>query len=166
MCGHFDASPWQVRRTVRCPDRTRGQTTNDSDSGESIFRNDLCNADVALGDLLVHDGAAAEAERHAARVFGADRTYFVLNGTSTNTVVTNAVLRPGDPVLFDSGDLARSRVSAARTHRTSVSYLRAIAHWDRRFRGFGHDTHGVENRDGASYVQCLTIEASPRTVSA
>src|SRR4029450_8645193 len=70
--------------------------------GESIFRNDLCNADVALGDLVIHDGAAAEAERHAARVFGADQTYFVLNGTSTsNKVVTNAVLRPGDLVLFD-----------------------------------------------------------------
>jgi ornithine decarboxylase len=70
--------------------------------GESIFRNDLCNADVALGDLLVHDGAAAEAERHAARVFGADQTYFVLNGTSTsNKVVANALLRPGDLVLFD-----------------------------------------------------------------
>jgi arginine/lysine/ornithine decarboxylase len=47
-----------------------------------------------------------------------------------------------------------------------LSYLRALAHWDRRFPGFGHDTHGVENRDGASHVQCLTIEASPSTVSA
>ena len=35
-------------------------------------------------------------------MFGADRTYFVLNGTSTsNKVVTNAVLRRGDLVLFD-----------------------------------------------------------------
>ena len=70
--------------------------------GESIFRNDLCNADVDLGDLLIHEGAAADAQRHAARVFGADRTYFVLNGTSTsNKVVTGAVLRQGDLVLFD-----------------------------------------------------------------
>ena len=29
--------------------------------GESIFRNDLCNADVDLGDLLIHEGAAARA---------------------------------------------------------------------------------------------------------
>jgi arginine decarboxylase len=36
-----------------------------------------------------------------------------------------------------------------------LSYLRALAHWDRRFPGFGHDTHGVENRDGTCYVQCL-----------
>ncbi len=70
--------------------------------GENIFRNDLCNADVDLGDLLIHDGAAAEAQKYAARVFGADRTYFVLNGTSTsNKVVANAVLRRGDLVIFD-----------------------------------------------------------------
>src|SRR6185503_3890351 len=70
--------------------------------GEQIFRNDLCNADVDLGDLLIHVGAAVEAQRHAAQVFGADRTYFVLNGTTTaNKVVTNAILRRGDLVLFD-----------------------------------------------------------------
>lgn len=70
--------------------------------GEQLFRNDLCNADVDLGDLLIHVGAAVEAQRHAARVFGADRTYFVLNGTSTaNKIVAHAVLRRGDLVLFD-----------------------------------------------------------------
>jgi arginine/lysine/ornithine decarboxylase len=70
--------------------------------GEQIFRNDLCNADVDLGDLLIHVGAAVDAQRHAAAVFGADRTYFVLNGTSTsNKIVTQATLRPGDVVLFD-----------------------------------------------------------------
>jgi len=70
--------------------------------GENVFRDDLCNADVELGDLLIHVGPAVEAQRHAARVFGADRTYFVLNGTSTsNKVVAEATLRRGDLVLFD-----------------------------------------------------------------
>ncbi|MCA0325486.1 MAG: ornithine decarboxylase [Proteobacteria bacterium] len=70
--------------------------------GEGIFRNDLCNADVALGDLLIHEGAAVEAQKFAAQVFGADKTYFVLNGTSTsNRIVTNALLKPDDLVLFD-----------------------------------------------------------------
>lgn len=70
--------------------------------GEAIFRNDLCNADVELGDLLIHEGAADEAQAHAAAVFGADRSYFVLNGTSTsNKIVTGAMLRRGDLVLFD-----------------------------------------------------------------
>src|SRR6187551_2981059 len=70
--------------------------------GEQIFRNDLCNADVELGDLLIHVGAAVEAQKFAAQVFGADRTYFVLNGTTTsNKVVTGATLRRDDLVLFD-----------------------------------------------------------------
>jgi arginine/lysine/ornithine decarboxylase len=36
-----------------------------------------------------------------------------------------------------------------------IGYLRALSEWDARFPGFGHDTHGVENRDGVYYVQCL-----------
>lgn len=69
---------------------------------ENTFRADLCNADVAMGDLLIHEGPALAAQKHAARVYNADKTYFVLNGTSTsNKVVLNAVLTPGDIVLFD-----------------------------------------------------------------
>ena len=93
-----------------CPGHQGGQFYRKSPTGqlffkyfgESIFRNDLCNADVDLGDLLIHEGPAVEAQRYAAKVFGADKTYFVLNGTSTsNKIVTNAVLRRGDLVLFD-----------------------------------------------------------------
>ena len=70
--------------------------------GEALFRADLCNADVAMGDLLIHEGAPCIAQQHAAKVFNADKTYFVLNGTSSsNKVVLNALLTPGDLVLFD-----------------------------------------------------------------
>jgi ornithine decarboxylase len=70
--------------------------------GENLFRADLCNADVAMGDLLIHEGAPYDAERHAAKVFNADQTYFVLNGTSaSNKVAHAALLTPGDVVLFD-----------------------------------------------------------------
>lgn len=70
--------------------------------GETLFRSDLCNADVQLGDLLIHEGYALEAQEHAAEVFHADKTYFVLNGTSSsNKVVLNALLTPGDLVLYD-----------------------------------------------------------------
>ena len=93
-----------------CPGHQGGQFYRKSPAGqlffkhfgEAIFRNDLCNADVDLGDLLIHEGPAEEAQHHAAQVFGADRTYFVLNGTSSsNKVVTGALLRRGDLVLFD-----------------------------------------------------------------
>ena len=70
--------------------------------GETIFRSDLCNADVSMGDLLIHEGAPCAAQQEAARIYNADKTYFVLNGTSaSNKVVLNAVLAPGDLVLFD-----------------------------------------------------------------
>ncbi len=70
--------------------------------GENLFRSDLCNADVALGDLLIHEGSALRAQRHAAKVYNADKTYFVLNGTSaSNKVVCNALVTEGDLVLFD-----------------------------------------------------------------
>jgi arginine decarboxylase len=36
-----------------------------------------------------------------------------------------------------------------------VSYLRALRDWDRRFPGFGHDTHGVEVEDGEYQLYCL-----------
>ena len=70
--------------------------------GENVFRADMCNADVKLGDLLIHEGSAKHAQKFAAKVFNADKTYFVLNGTSAaNKVVTNALLTRGDLVLFD-----------------------------------------------------------------
>ena len=70
--------------------------------GDHIFRTDLCNADVKLGDLLIHEGYAHDAQAHAAAVYNADKTYFVLNGTSSaNKVVLNALLTPGDIILYD-----------------------------------------------------------------
>ena len=108
--GGLMAYDGEANITFACPGHQGGQFYRKSPAGqlffkhfgEEVFRNDLCNADVDLGDLLIHEGPAAEAQRYAARVFGADRTYFVLNGTSTsNKVVTNAVLRRGDLVLFD-----------------------------------------------------------------
>ena len=87
----------EAKISFACPGHQGGQFYRKSPAGqlffkhfgEQIFRNDLCNADVELGDLLIHVGAAVDAQKHAAQVFGADRTYFVLNGTSTsNKVVT------------------------------------------------------------------------------
>ncbi len=70
--------------------------------GEAIFRNDLDNSVVELGDLLIHEGPALQAQKEAAKIFGAERTYFVLNGTSTsNKIVSSAIVAQGDLVLFD-----------------------------------------------------------------
>lgn len=101
----FDAN-----RTWACPGHQGGQMFMHHPAGrlffdhmgENVFRDDICNAMVSLGDLLIHEGPALAAQQSAARIFGADRTYFVLNGTSmSNKVVNTALLRSNDIVLFD-----------------------------------------------------------------
>lgn len=69
--------------------------------GERFWRSDF-NFVPDLGDILTHTGAYLESEKEAARIFGADRTYFVLNGTSTSVKMVNgALVKKGDLVLFD-----------------------------------------------------------------
>jgi ornithine decarboxylase/arginine decarboxylase len=70
--------------------------------GEAVFRDDLDNSVLELGDLLTHEGPALQAQKEAAKIFGAEKTYFVLNGTSTsNKVALAALVTDGDLVLFD-----------------------------------------------------------------
>jgi ornithine decarboxylase/arginine decarboxylase len=70
--------------------------------GEAVFRDDLDNSVLELGDLLTHEGPALQAQKEAAAIFGAERTYFVLNGTSaSNKIVLSALVAEGDLVLFD-----------------------------------------------------------------
>jgi arginine decarboxylase len=70
--------------------------------GEELFRTDLSVSVGELGSLLDHSGVVGDAERNAARVFGADQTYFVLNGTSTsNQIVAHSCVTAGDFILVD-----------------------------------------------------------------
>ena len=67
-----------------------------------MFRDDLDNSVLELGDLLTHEGPALQAQQEAAAIFGAEKTYFVLNGTSSsNKIVLPALVAEGDLVLFD-----------------------------------------------------------------
>ncbi|XPE54104.1 Orn/Lys/Arg decarboxylase N-terminal domain-containing protein [Shigella flexneri] len=94
--------------------------------GENVFRADMCNADVKLGDLLIHEGSAKDAQKFAAKVFHADKTYFVLNGTSAaNKVVTNALLTRGDLVLFDRNNHKSNHHGALIQAGTTPVYLEA-----------------------------------------
>src|SRR5207344_1282132 len=55
-----------------------------------------------LDSLLEPTGTIKVAQEKAARALGGDRTFFVTNGTSTsNKIVHQALLRPGDIVLID-----------------------------------------------------------------
>ena len=70
--------------------------------GEAVFRDDLDNSVLDLGDLLTHEGPALKAQKEAAQIFGAEKTYFVLNGTSSsNKIVLGNLVAEGDLVLFD-----------------------------------------------------------------
>ena len=70
--------------------------------GENLLRSDLGISTAELGSLLDHVGPPAESERNAARIFGADWTFYVLNGSSTsNQIVSHAAIAWDEMVLVD-----------------------------------------------------------------
>lgn len=124
--------------------------------GENLFRADMCNADVKLGDLLIHEGSAKHAQKFAAKVFNADKTYFVLNGTSAaNKVVTNALLTRGDLVLFDRNNHKSNHHGALIQAGATPVYLEA----SRNPFGFigGIDAHCFDEK----YLRELIAEVAP-----
>ena len=70
--------------------------------GENLFRTDMGIERGALGSLLGHTGPVGESERYAARVFGAHRSYSVLNGTSaSNRAIMSACVGDNEIALCD-----------------------------------------------------------------
>ncbi|MCK4229728.1 ornithine decarboxylase [Enterobacter asburiae] len=124
--------------------------------GENVFRADMCNADVKLGDLLIHEGSAKHAQKFAAKVFNADKTYFVLNGTSAaNKVVTNALLTRGDLVLFDRNNHKSNHHGALIQAGATPVYLEAARN------PFGFIGGIDEHCFGDAYLRDLIREAAP-----
>src|SRR4029079_16709507 len=70
--------------------------------GENLFRTDMGIERGALGSLLGHTGPIGESERYAAHVFGAHRSYSVLNGTSgSNRAIMSACVGDAEIALCD-----------------------------------------------------------------
>jgi arginine decarboxylase len=70
--------------------------------GENLFRTDMGIERGSLGSLLGHTGPIGESERYAARVFGAHRSYSVLNGTSgSNRSIMSACVGDEEIALCD-----------------------------------------------------------------
>jgi len=89
--------------------------------GEQLFRSDLSISVAELGSLLDHSGPVGEAEKYAAKVFGADRTYFVTNGTSTsNKIVFFGRVTEDDIVLVDRNCHKSAEHSLTMTHAVPV----------------------------------------------
>lgn len=70
--------------------------------GENMLRADLSVSVPMLDSLLHPTGVIAESQKLAAKAFGARKTYFATNGTSTsNKVIFQTLLAPGDKLLLD-----------------------------------------------------------------
>ncbi|MBS0588781.1 MAG: aminotransferase class I/II-fold pyridoxal phosphate-dependent enzyme [Proteobacteria bacterium] len=70
--------------------------------GEHLFRADLSVSVPMLDSLMEPTGVIAEAQKIAAKAFGARRTFFATNGTSTaNKVIFQTLLAPGNKLLLD-----------------------------------------------------------------
>jgi arginine/lysine/ornithine decarboxylase len=63
---------------------------------------------------------------------------------------------PGIPMLMPGENLGPA-------NGPWIGYLRALRDWDVRFPGFGHETHGVEVRDGEHYLQCVKLEPASKS---
>jgi arginine decarboxylase len=71
--------------------------------GENLMRSDLGISTSPLGSWLDHIGPPGESERNAARIFGADWTFYVLGGSSTsNQIVGHGVIGQDDLVIVDA----------------------------------------------------------------
>jgi arginine/lysine/ornithine decarboxylase len=83
-----------------------------------------------------------------------------LDGLADRVLATSVVpYPPGIPMLMPGE-------ATGANNGPYLGYLRALRAWDKRFPGFGHDTHGVENREGEYYVQCLKSGAGTEAVRA
>jgi arginine decarboxylase len=70
--------------------------------GVNLFLAESSATTGGLDSLLEPTGNIKDAQEKAARAFGADRVFFVTNGTSTsNKMVEQALLGPGDIMLVD-----------------------------------------------------------------
>jgi len=89
--------------------------------GEQLLRSDLSISVGELGSLLDHSGPIGEAEKYAAKVFGADMTYFVTNGTSTaNKIVFFGAVTQDDIVLVDRNCHKSAEHALTMTHSIPV----------------------------------------------
>lgn len=69
---------------------------------QGAFAADISDSSSVIGDPSSHEGVSGEAEALAASVYGSDRCFFVLGGTSTsNRIAISALVSEGDLILFD-----------------------------------------------------------------
>ncbi|MBB6463585.1 Orn/Lys/Arg family decarboxylase [Flammeovirga kamogawensis] len=70
--------------------------------GENTLRSDLSISVPDLGSLLDHSGPIGDSEKFASETFNSDKSYYVLNGTSTvNQIIWRSQVAQNDLALVD-----------------------------------------------------------------
>ncbi|MCP3965556.1 MAG: lysine decarboxylase [Lentisphaerae bacterium] len=115
--------------------------------GENIFRSDINTTSPSVGSVLEHSSAVGESEKQAAKVFGADLTYYVVNGTSTsNKIVFHAFVCDDDIVLIDR-NCHKSVMHGVIMTRSRPVYLRPV-----------RNSHGIIGPIPLSEFERVTVE--------
>jgi arginine decarboxylase len=101
---------WMAKDSWHTPGHSSGESLRGSPwvndfyefMGEHVFDADLSVSVKMLDSLMEPTGVIAEAQTVAAKAFGAARTFFATNGTSTaNKVIFQTLLAPGEKLLLD-----------------------------------------------------------------
>ena len=101
---------WMAKDQWHTPGHSSGESLRGSPwvndfyefMGEHVFDADLSVSVPMLDSLMEPKGVIAEAQQMAAKAFGAKRTFFATNGTSTaNKVIVQTLLAPGEKLLLD-----------------------------------------------------------------
>ncbi|QSH40050.1 Orn/Lys/Arg decarboxylase N-terminal domain-containing protein [Lentisphaerota bacterium ZTH] len=115
--------------------------------GENIFRSDINTTCRPVGSVLEHSSAVGESEKQAAEVFGADLTYYVINGTSTsNKIIFHAFVCDDDIVLIDR-NCHKSIMHGIIMTRSRPVYLRPV-----------RNSHGIIGPIPLKEFERLTVE--------
>jgi arginine decarboxylase len=101
---------WMAKDQWHTPGHSSGESLRGSPwvndfyefMGEHVFDADLSVSVPMLDSLMDPKGVIGEAQAMAAKAFGARRTFFATNGTSTaNKVIFQTLLAPGEKLLLD-----------------------------------------------------------------
>ncbi len=101
---------WMAKDQWHTPGHSSGESLRGSPwvndfyefMGEHVFDADLSVSVPMLDSLMEPKGVINEAQQKAAKAFGARRTFFATNGTSTaNKVIFQTLLAPGEKLLLD-----------------------------------------------------------------
>src|ERR687895_237935 len=101
---------WMAKDQWHTPGHSSGESLRGSPwvndfyefMGEHVFDADLSVSGPMLVSLRGPKGVIGEAQAMAAKAFGARRTFFATNGTSTaNKVIFQTLLAPGEKLLLD-----------------------------------------------------------------